>query len=134
MSLEKMFLLLILEYLPYVSMKDVVSFERIEPWCHLGMPTILGNPKKVDEFFGRFFGNVFDSTKINENGNKKSDYIDEINKIFNNHFNISDEYKDYESQEEHNCFLSLPMNTNVSFNLDFKYGDREETPRQVMTL
>ena len=128
------FLSLNYNYYHLISMKDVVSFQKIEPWCHLGMPTILGNPKKVDEFFMKFFGNVFDPQVKYQDGNKKSDYKDEINKIFKNHFDISDEYQSYESQDEHNCFLSLPMNTNVSFDLGFKYGDKKETQRQTMTL
>lgn len=139
---RKNFLSLNYNYYHFVSMKDLVSFQKLEPWSHLGMPTILGNPKKVDEFFVKFFGNVFDSTKLKQDKNKKSDYIDEINKILKNQFDISDEYNNYEPQDEHNCFLSLPMNTNVSFDLRFKYRDNENTEngnkgkieRKVMTL
>lgn len=124
---RKQFLSLNYNYYQFVSMKDLVSFQKLEPWSHLGMPTILGNPKKVDEFFVKFFGNVFDSTKLKQDENKKSDYIGEINKILKEQFNISDEYNNYEPQDEHNCFLSLPMNTNVSFDLRFRYGHNENT-------
>ena len=42
-------------------MKDPISFQKLGPWCQLGMPTILGHPNKVNEFFSKFYGKELNS-------------------------------------------------------------------------
>lgn len=105
-------------YYHFVNMRDPISFKKIEPWCQLGMPIILGHPKKVNEFFSKFYGNELKSKK---NENSKLNYISEINKVFKNHFQIEKDFENYEPENEHNCFMTLPMSTNVSFDLEYKY-------------
>lgn len=115
---REQFRILNYNYYHFISMKDPISFQKLEPWCHLGMPTILGHPQKVNEFFSKFYGNELTS---NREQNRKVDYINEMNNIFRNHFGIDQDFKNYQPEKEHNCFLTLPMFTNVSFSLEHKY-------------
>lgn len=115
-NIREMFINLNYNYYHIVSMKDIMSFQKIEPWCHLGMPTILGHPKKVNEFFQKFFGEKIKSDIYTEPDKlPKLDYKDEINQSLNNHFHISESYSEYEPNDEDETFLSMPMFTNVSF-------------------
>ena len=109
-------------YYHIISIKDWISFQKNEPWCHLGIPTILCHPSKVNEFFSSFFGQKIKSN-IYEAKFSPIDYKEEISQIFTNHFNISEPYNEYQPEEHDDSLLSLPINTNVSFDLDFKYGD-----------
>jgi len=115
---REQFRLLNYNYYHFISMRDPISFQKLKPWCQLGMPTILGHPNKVNEFFSKFYGNELNSE---QDKNSKLDYVEQINNIFKNHFQIDDDFENYEPENEHNCFLTLPMYTNVSFELTHKY-------------